>query len=60
MAPKPILTGQRLTLRDFGPGDAADRLALGQCAEIIHMFGGDPLMDRVGAFLDAAIPPRGR
>ncbi len=43
MASRPILTGPSLTLRDFRRGDAEDRLALGQSADIIRMFGGDPL-----------------
>ena len=43
MLSKPILSGERLTLRDFVPADAGDRLALGHSPEIIRMFGGDPL-----------------
>jgi RimJ/RimL family protein N-acetyltransferase len=41
MALKPTLIGQRLTLRDFLPSDAGDRLALGQSPEILRMFGAD-------------------
>jgi hypothetical protein len=37
----PVLVGRSVRLRPIGPGDAAARLALGQHAEIVRMFGGD-------------------
>src|ERR1700684_3916983 len=42
MAPKPTLSGDRLTLRDFSAADAMDRLALGPASGIIRMSAGDP------------------
>jgi RimJ/RimL family protein N-acetyltransferase len=53
MAIKPALIGHDLTLRDFIPADAADRLALGQTPEIIRMFGSDP--SKVGRLGEAAV-----
>jgi RimJ/RimL family protein N-acetyltransferase len=53
MAPKPTLSGDRLTLREFFAADAMDRLALGQSPEIIRMFGGDP--STVGRLSETAI-----
>ena len=39
---KAILQGQRVTLRDTGPGDVEARFALGNVPEIQAMFGADP------------------
>ena len=39
---KPVLTSQRIVLRDATPGDVEARFALGNTPEIQAMFGADP------------------
>ena len=58
-APKPVLQGSRVRLRDVAEGDVAARYALGNTPEIIKMFGGDPAQvreitqDAAGAWVKA-------